>query len=149
MRQSILVAATQARTFAALTGRLAEWWPLDPLSYGGAARVRTVALDGRVGGEVIEHWHDGTVRSWGTVLVWEPPERLVMTWNVTPAATEVELCFRRIDADTTRVEVEHRGWERLSPEQLTAACAHPGGYAGGAFAQGWSSVLQALEEHLR
>ncbi len=46
----------------------------------------------------------------------------------------------------TRVDVEHRGWERLTEEQLRAACAMPGGYEGGAFTAGWAHILACFAE---
>ncbi|MFC0680073.1 SRPBCC domain-containing protein [Lysobacter korlensis] len=148
VRQSTTVAAPRARTFDTFAGRLAEWWPLDPFSFGGAARIATVTLDARIGGEVLEHWHDGTTRAWGTLLTWDPPAEFSMTWNVTGEPTEVELRFLELGDRLTRVELEHRGWERLTPEQVAAACALPGGYAGGAFRQGWLTILTAFKEHL-
>jgi hypothetical protein len=65
-----------------------------------------------------------------------------MTWENTPVPTEVELTFRVLGPALTRVAVEHRGWEALTPEQLAADCALPGGYASGRYAQGWGLVLE-------
>ena len=148
VRQSTTVAATRTHTFATFTGRLAEWWPLDPFSYGGSARIATVTLDSRVGGGVVEHWDDGTSRPWGTLLTWNPPAGFSMTWAVTGEPTEIELSFISLQDRLTRVDLEHRGWERLTTQQVEAACALPGGYAGGAFDQGWSVILTAFKEHL-
>lgn len=148
VRQSMTVAATRAHTFHTFTSRIAEWWPLDPFSYGGFARIVTVTLDPRCGGEVVEHWHDGTARPWGTLLAWDPPARFCMSWDVTGEPTEVELRFVEIEERVTRVDLEHRGWERLTPEQVRAACALPGGYEGGAFNLGWTTILTAFKEHL-
>lgn len=148
VRQSITVAATRVHTFRTFTERLAEWWPLDPFSFGGSARISTVTLDPRVGGEVVEQWHDGTARPWGTLLTWEPSNAFSMTWNVTGEPTEIELRFVTLNPRLTRVDLEHRGWDRLTPEQLEAACALPGGYTGGAFHQGWATILTALSEQV-
>lgn len=148
VRQSTTVGATRDRTFRAFTRRLGDWWPLDPFSYGGAAMIATVMVDERVGGEVVERWHDGTTRAWGTLLTWDPPSGFSMTWNVTGVPTEVELRFLEIEGGLTRVDLEHRGWDRLTPHQLEAACALPGGYAGGAFTEGWAAILNAFTETL-
>jgi hypothetical protein len=51
----------------------------------------------------------------------------------------VELSLAELGPSLTRVTVEHRGWEQLTNEQLTAACALPGGYAGEAFDKGWGA----------
>ena len=69
-----------------------------------------------------------------------------MTWNSTPIPTEVELSFTGLGPSLTRVAVEHRGWENLTDEQLASACAHPGGYSGGGYEQGWARILGRLTE---
>jgi uncharacterized protein YndB with AHSA1/START domain len=81
---------------------------------------------------------------WGRVLVWAPPERFVMTWNMTSVVTEVELAFAELGPQLTRVAVEHRGWEQLTEEQLAKDCALPGGYLGGAYCEGWARILDCL-----
>ena len=95
----------------------------------------------RPGGRVYESWDDGTQVDWGTLRAWEPPERFVMSWNITSVTTEVELQFTALGPALTRVAVEHRGWEALTEEQLAADCALPGGYAGGSFERGWARIL--------
>ena len=85
--------------------------------------------------------HDGQGQVPGPVLVWEPPARFVMTWNMAAAVTEVELTFTELGPALTRVAVEHRGWERLTDEQLAEDCALPGGYLGGAYRAGWERIL--------
>ena len=86
----------------------------------------------------------GAARDWGRVLVWEPPARFVMTWNLTSVVTEVELTFAELGPALTRVAVEHRGWEQLTDEQLAQDCALPGGYTGGAYREGWARILGRL-----
>jgi hypothetical protein len=143
VRQTTLVNASIESTFDIFVERLAEWWPLDPFSFGGSERIARVSLETRAGGRVVEHWHDGTTRSWGTLLEWMPPYGFTMTWEITGHPTVVE--FRFSDEDKgTRVQVEHRGWDTLTPEELSAACALPGGYEGGAFNIGWSLILAAF-----
>jgi hypothetical protein len=148
VRQSVLIGSTVEHTFEVFVREIAAWWPLDPFSFGGRSRIQTVSVDRRIGGRVVEHWYDGSERDWGTVLDWRAPAGFTMTWNVTGEPTEVELRFSAVGPARTRVEVEHRGWEKLDEEQLAAACALPGGYSGGAFAQGWATILVGLKEHM-
>jgi len=148
VRQSVLIGSTVEHTFEVFVREIAAWWPLDPFSFGGRSRIQTVSVDRRIGGRVVEHWYDGSERGWGTVLDWRAPAGFAMTWNVTGEPTEVELRFSAVGPARTRVEVEHRGWEKLDEEQLAAACALPGGYSGGAFAQGWATILVGLKEHM-
>ena len=143
VRQSVVVRAPQRRTFDTFVRTIAAWWPVQPFS-AGKDQVRAVTVERRRGGRVYETWADGTEVTWGELLAWEPPERFVMTWTMTPAPTEVELTFTALGPRLTRVAVTHRGWEALSDEQLGADCALPGGYAGGAYATGWALILGRL-----
>lgn len=53
----------------------------------------------------------------------------------------MELAFAALGPALTRVTVEHRGWEALSDAQLAEDCALPGGYTGGAYSTGWTTIL--------
>lgn len=143
IRQSTMVRSSREHTFDVFVSTIGQWWPLQPYS-AGQERVRAVHVEPRVEGRVYERWDDGTECDWGHLLAWEPPERLVMSWAMTPAPTEVELTFTVLGPALTRVAVEHRGWEALSDAQLGEDCARPGGYAGGAFARGWAEILGRL-----
>jgi len=141
VRQSTIVRSDVEHTFDAFVRMMGAWWPVEPLSVG-KARVRDVTVEPRLGGRVYETWDDGTTADWGEVVAWEPPGRLVMSWMNTPAPTEVELVFTSLGPALTRVAVEHRGWEHLTPEQLGEDCAEPGGYLSGAYSRGWLLVLE-------
>jgi uncharacterized protein YndB with AHSA1/START domain len=143
VRQSVLVRSGRRHTFDTFVDTIGVWWPVTPFS-AGKDRVREVTFERRQGGRVYETWPDGTEIDWGEVLVWEPPVRFVMTWNMTSVATEVELTFAELGPDLTRVSVEHRGWEQLTEEQLAQDCALPGGYLGGSYREGWARILRCL-----
>jgi hypothetical protein len=143
VRQSTLVRSGVDNTFDTFVQTIGVWWPVTPFS-AGQDRVRDVTFEQRQGGRVYETWQDGTEIDWGELLAWEPPVRFVMTWNITSVATEVELTFQALGPALTRVAVEHRGWEKLSDEQLAQDCALPGGYAGGSFDKGWEFILGCL-----
>ena len=143
VRQSVLVRSDRRHTFDTFVRTIGIWWPVTPFS-AGKDRVRDVTFERRLGGRVFETWQDGTEVDWGQVLVWEPPARFVMTWNMAAAVTEVELTFTEVGPALTRVAVEHRGWEQLTDEQLAADCALRGGYLGGAYREGWARILRCL-----
>lgn len=143
VRQSTLVRSGVRHTFDTFVRTIGAWWPVNPFS-AGQDRVRDLTFEQRPGGRVYETWQDGTQIDWGQLLAWEPPARFVMTWNITSVATEVELTFKELGPALTRVAVEHRGWERLTDEQLAKDCALPGGYAGGSFDKGWAVILSRL-----
>ena len=129
--------------FDSFVTTIGAWWPVQPFS-AGKDRVRAVTVEPRQGGTVYETWDDGTEVDWGTLTVWDPPARFVMSWSGTPAATEVEFTFVPVGPTLTRVAVEHRGWEALTEEQLAEDCALPGGYISGAYAAGWATILGCL-----
>jgi hypothetical protein len=145
VRQSTLVRTGIVQAFGAFVTTIGAWWPVEPFS-AGKDRVREVTIEQRPGGRVHETWDDGTEVDWGTVTVWEPPARFVMTWTGTPAPTEVEFAFAALGPALTRVAVEHRGWEALTDEQLSQDCALPGGYTAGAYLAGWAQILEAFSD---
>jgi uncharacterized protein YndB with AHSA1/START domain len=143
VRQSTLVRSDLQHTFEVFVRTIGIWWPVQPFS-AGKDQVRDITIEQRLGGRVYETWHDGTVVAWGELLAWEPPERFVMTFSMTPVPTEVELTFRALGPALTRVAVEHRGWEALTEQQLSQDCVLPGGYRGGSYATGWARILARL-----
>src|SRR5207344_1213185 len=88
-------------------------------TFEGRVTVESITFEKRVGGRVLERMSDGTEAPWGTILHWEPPTRLVMTWKpnlVDSPHTVVELVFTDLGDDGTRIDLEHRGWELLGAE---------------------------------
>ncbi|MGH2539488.1 MAG: SRPBCC domain-containing protein, partial [Actinomycetota bacterium] len=70
------------------------------------------------GGRIYEVLSTGVEADWGVVTRWEPPSRVVIDWNPSPEVrpyTEVEVTFSPV-GDGTRVELEHRNWDRLGDE---------------------------------
>ncbi len=132
VRKTITVAASIDSAFATFTERIEEWWPLASYSVG-QERAEAAFLEGRVGGRVYERMQGGEEAHWAEVLAWEPPHRLVLAWRPNPAAaapTEVEVRFAATGPDETRVELEHRGWERLGAEAAEAHASYDGGWDG-------------------
>jgi uncharacterized protein YndB with AHSA1/START domain len=123
--------------FAVFTNEIASWWPVADHSVE-ADKVEAVVLEGRVGGRLYERWRSGGESDWGRVVAWEPPSRLVLSWSTNPersATTEVEVRFTALEADHTRVELEHRGWERLG--DLAAEIRDN-------YREGWPGVLDSF-----
>lgn len=109
------VACEPAVAFSAWTSRLSMWWPDDHTVTGAPAGV---VLEPDVGGRIFERGQDGSEYDWGEVTAWEPPHRLCYLWHLRrdrADATEVEIRFLP-QASGTRVEIEHRGWERLGAD---------------------------------
>ena len=103
--------------FDVWTSKIARWWPADHSVSGENGLL--VVLEGRPGGRIFERTAAGTEHEWGEVVVWEPPSRLAYVWHPRrdrADATEVEIRFIDQGDSTTRVEIEHRGWERLGAQ---------------------------------
>lgn len=121
VRKSVVVRRPQADAFALFTDRVDSWWPLHTHSiaantFEGRVTAESLTVEAHAGGRVLERMSDGTEAPWGTILVWEPPARFVMSWKPSleeGPSTEVELRFTSLDAGRTRIDLEHRGWERL------------------------------------
>jgi uncharacterized protein YndB with AHSA1/START domain len=118
VRHEVVVAGTPERAFAAFTQRLGEFKPPEH-NLLGSPIVSTV-LEPRVGGHIVDRGEDGSECRWARVLAFEPPERLVFSWDIGPTwqledpehASEVELRFVADGPAHTRVELEHRHLDR-------------------------------------
>lgn len=135
--KSVTVAAGQQRAFDVYTAGFGTWWPRE--HHIGTAELATCAFEPRVGGRWYETGVDGSECEWGRVLVWEPPHRIVHTWQLQgdwqydpdPAkASEVEVRFVAEAPDRTRVEVTHRHFDRhgAGADSVRAGVASPNGY---------------------
>ncbi|HEY8414287.1 MAG TPA: SRPBCC domain-containing protein [Thermaerobacter sp.] len=129
IRHSVLVRGPVAEVFHRFTAGIGQWWPLESFSYGGE-RAGALILEGHAGGRFYERFRDGEEHEIGRVLVHEPPHRVVFTWTQANWAgpTEVEVRFDA-EGDHTRVQLEHRGWERIGEGAAGAERAFGGGWA--------------------
>jgi hypothetical protein len=113
LKISFDVGCSAEHAFRVWTSRIDTWWPSDH-TVSGEAEV--VVLEGGVGGRIFERTSDGVEHDWGEVTLWDPPTQLAYLWHLgadRTAATEVEIRFVAQGAATTRIEIEHRGWEQL------------------------------------
>ena len=114
VRKSVTVNRPRDDAFRLFTAEIATWWPLPTHSLGEES-AETVVFEPREGGRVYERKADGSISYWAEVTTWEPPRGFVLAWRPNPdapAATELEVTFTP-EGDRTRVDLEHRGWERL------------------------------------
>lgn len=140
IQQATIVRRDRSHTYKVFVRSLGAWWPNQPFSFG-ADELEAVHVQESTGGRVHEVWADGTEKDWGRVVAWEPPSRLVLSWEVPPAeGTEVEIRFSSLGPTLTRVELEHRGWDKLPPERLSAIAEAVAG-RGGDLDEGWSRIL--------
>ncbi len=129
IRLTFDVECSVGHAFDVWTHQIAAWWPVDHTV--SAEHDLEVVLEGRLGGRIFERRRNGLEHDWGKVTIWEPPNRLGYTWHLNrdrSDATEVEIRFLPAGS-TTRVEIEHRGWERLGAEGLDWRDRNRGGWA--------------------
>jgi len=114
VRHTITVAAPQERAFTTFTQGFNQWWPRSHKI--GQTQLDEAIIEGHEGGRWYERDVDGTECDWGKVLVWEPPARIVLAWQLSgewaydaDLMTELEVVFVSVGPDETRVELEHRG----------------------------------------
>jgi uncharacterized protein YndB with AHSA1/START domain len=118
VRKVLSVKAPPAVAWRVFTQQMGSWWPLGVYKIGKANAVDAV-VEPRVGGRWYERGDDGSTCDWGTVLSWEPPSRLVLSWDISAdwqpdpnLKTEIEVRFIAEGKDATRVELEHRRLDR-------------------------------------
>ncbi|HET7653093.1 MAG TPA: SRPBCC family protein [Acidimicrobiales bacterium] len=125
VRTDIVVDAPAERAFKVFTERFDRIKPREHNMLG--VDIAESVFEPRVGGRVYDRGADGSECQWGRVLVYEPPVRIVFSWDISPAwqiesdvdrASEVEIRFVADGPERTRVELEHRhldrhgdGWE--------------------------------------
>jgi uncharacterized protein YndB with AHSA1/START domain len=111
VRKTVTVDCAVEEAFRVFTADARSWWPTGEHSLHGE-KVADVVFEPRVGGEVYELTGNGEKGHWATVVAFEPPSRLVLSWEVSEraAGTEIEVRFAEEGAGT-RVDLEHRGWE--------------------------------------
>lgn len=135
VRSEVVVEAPADRAFRVFTEKMDTWWPAS--HHVGKAEMKSIILDRRANGRWAEVGTDSSECDWGRVLVWDPPKRLVLGWQVTANwqfdanfVTEVEINFTPIDAGKTRVALEHRNLERFgaAEEQFRKSIGSDGGW---------------------
>ncbi|MGE5803884.1 MAG: SRPBCC family protein [Gemmatimonadota bacterium] len=114
VRKVVTVQAPPAVAWRVFTEKMGTWWPLATHKIGKTKAVDAV-IEPRAGGRWYERGDDGSTCDWGRVLLWEPPSRLVLSWEISAdwhhdptLKTEVEVRFIADGKNGTRVELEHR-----------------------------------------
>ena len=145
VRETVRVNASAARAFEVFTSGLGRWWPRD---HGiGKLPMKQAVMETRLGGKWYEVAEDGSRADVGEIIVWEPPQRFVMTWDInsqwkpdTTVGSEVEVRFIAESAGVTRVELEHRRFEQMGAEG--------GAKMRGDVDRGWPGMLERFRSHL-
>jgi uncharacterized protein YndB with AHSA1/START domain len=148
VRTSIVVDAPQQLAFDVFTQDMGGWWPPDHHIIEG--ELAEMVFELRAGGRIYDVGVDGSECQWARVLAFEPPGRVVISWDITTEwkletdlarTSEVEVRFVAEGPERTRVELEHRHLDRHGEgwQNMRGAVGSPGGWQGG---------LQRFAEHL-
>ena len=122
VRRQIVVEAPVEQAFAVFTKRFGEFKPPEHNLLN--ARIAETVFEPRVGGHSYDRSVDGSECRWARILFYEPPERVVFSWDIDPQwqlesepdnTSEVEVRFIAETARRTRVELEHRNLDRHGP----------------------------------
>jgi uncharacterized protein YndB with AHSA1/START domain len=149
VRSSIVVDAPIDRAFAVFTEDIASWWPPEHHILQG--ELAEMVFEPREGGHVYDRGVDGSECRWARVLAYEPPHRVVISWDIslqwqietdTERTSEVEVRFTSESAEQTQVALEHRNIHRHGEgwEQMRDATGSP---------DGWPLGLQRFADRLQ
>jgi len=135
--KAITVEAPIEHAFSVFTEGFDSWWPRG--HHIGEADLAEAVMEAREGGRFYEKSVDGSECEWGRVLAWDPPNRVVLAWQLTAEwqydpdfLTEVEVRFTADGPGRTQVELEHRNLERYGEdmEKVRAAVGSDDGWGG-------------------
>jgi uncharacterized protein YndB with AHSA1/START domain len=135
----MVVDAAIERAFSVFTEGIGTWFPRE-YNLMDTAIVERV-FEPRVGGQVYDRGADGSECHWARVLAYEPPDRVVISWDISPQwqiendpekTSEVEVRFTAEGPERTRLELEHRHIDRHGEgwEQTRDSVGGDGGWPG-------------------
>jgi uncharacterized protein YndB with AHSA1/START domain len=137
VRRRVTVRAPVEKAFEVFTARFGDFKP--PEHNLLAAPIAETVFEQRVGGSVYDRGTDGSECHWARVLVFEPPHRVVFSWDIGPTwqveiepanTSEVEVRFTADGPDRTLVELEHRNLDRHGPgwQSVAEGVGHDAGW---------------------
>ncbi|MBG0564704.1 SRPBCC family protein [Actinoplanes aureus] len=122
VQRQIVVEAPVEKAFTVFTERFGDFKPREHNLLG--APIAETVFEPRVGGHIYDRAEDGSECRWARILAYEPPHRVVFSWDIGPtwqletdpaSASEVEVRFVADGPGRTRVELEHRNLDRHGP----------------------------------
>jgi uncharacterized protein YndB with AHSA1/START domain len=148
VRAEVVVDAPAERAFEVFTAGIGSWWP--PEHHILEADLEEMVFEPREGGHVYDRGVNGSECRWARVLVYEPPRRVVFSWDIgldwrlethPERTSQVEVRFVEQSPERTRVELEHRHLERHGEgwERMRDAVGSEGG---------WTQGLRAFAERV-
>lgn len=146
VRKTVTVDAGIDHAFKVYTEGFDTWWPRS--HHIGKSPMKKAIIEPKAGGRCYSEQVDGTECDWGRILEWQPPNRIVMAWMIThewgyepdiTKASEVEIRFTRVSPTQTRVDLEHRHFERMGSGAASMRTAVDG-------QMGWGALLRLFAD---
>jgi uncharacterized protein YndB with AHSA1/START domain len=122
VRKQVVVDTPIERAFTVFTDRFGDFKPPEHNLLG--APIAETVFEPRVGGGIVDRAADGSQCRWARILAFDPPDRVVFSWDISPQwqietdpdrTSEVEVRFVPEGPARTRVELEHRHLDRHGP----------------------------------
>jgi uncharacterized protein YndB with AHSA1/START domain len=136
--KTLTLACTPTHAFEVFVHRMNQWWPLDSHSVtvehsdaatGGPAP--SVAVEGHLGGSILETRTDGSTAVWGKILAYDPPRHFAMTWHPgtdPDRPTRVDVTFDALAPGGTLVTLTHSGWQVWAADAPAKRQTYDGGW---------------------
>jgi uncharacterized protein YndB with AHSA1/START domain len=147
--KTIRVNAPPERAFEVFTAGMTRWWVKSHSINPTKSPQLQVVMEPRVGGRWYERGEDGSECDWGHVLLWEPPHRVVLAWQINARwtfdptlVTQLDVQFEAQADGTTQVSLEHRDLERFGAD--AARVRESIGSE-----MGWGGLLAAFAQSVR
>ena len=148
VRREVVVDVPPARAFELFTANMTSWWPAG--HHIGTTPIDRVVVEPRTGGRWYTIHQDGSETYTGFVLVWEPPGRLTVTWQIgadwtfhEDLVTTVDVRFEEAGEGRTLVRLEHRDLDAFGPDAAKMRDTFDGPDAWGGILLAYAAVANA------
>ena len=135
VRRDVIVSVTPPIACRLFTGSIGAWWPKGQTV--GASPHKDIVIEPQKGGRWFERAENAVETTWGRVIEWQPPARVLLAWQLNSFwvydadfLTEVEVRFEPHPNNKTTVLLEHRLLERYGASAQSSAASYDKGWAG-------------------
>jgi len=145
VRKTITVRTGIERAFEVFTREMGRWW-LKSHTLNQSSPQKDVIMEPKPGGCWYELSTDGSACQWGHVIEWDPPKRVLLAWQInadwhfdSALVTEVEVRFTPEGENATRIDLEHRLFDRFGERAESVRQSLDS-------ARGWAGLLEAYAQ---
>jgi uncharacterized protein YndB with AHSA1/START domain len=135
VKKEVVVNVPAERAFRVFTEGVDKWWPRQ--HHIGKSPLKRTVIESGVGGRWYSVCEDGTECDVGKVITWDPPKKLLLSWQITSTwqydpsfQTEVAVDFVALGPSSTKVTLEHRNLHRygVAAADIRKQIDQPGGW---------------------